>query len=856
MRMNRVSALLLLSCVAASAQSKPAAHSVKPSGTRQEEAGHPATQTRQNSVDVRSGAAVVRLTALGDNTIRVQMSADGKFPVDNSWAVLPEAVAAMKPSAAVQVSSAGGGTEMATKSVRVRVSKPGLAVTFMDAAGNVISQDDAARPVSFRKVPIYNQAIKSSFQSPELVKGKMATSFKVWKVMPEDEHYFGLGDKAGPLDHRAQAFTMWNTDAFGWQESTDPLYKTIPFFVALRKGVSYGIFLDNTFRTHWDFGKAERDAFSFGSDDGPLDYYFFYGPSPKKVIEQYTGLTGRTPMPAIWTLGYQQCRYSYFPEARVREIAKTFRDKNIPVDAIYLDIDYQRENRPFTVDPQKFPNFTGMIADLAKQGIKTILITDMHIKKEDGYAPYDSGMRGDHFVKNPDGSVFVGPVWPGPSVFPDFTRGKVTREWWGSLYKEFVKDGVKGFWNDMNEPAVFERVGKTMPLDAVHRVAMPDGSERKADHREIHNVYGFQNVRATYEGQLELSPNQRPFVLTRAAYAGAQRYAATWTGDNSSSWNHMRLSLPMLMNMGVSGYANVGVDIGGYWGSPLPEVLTRWTEIGAFNPVYRNHTQKGTADQEPWVHGPEQEAIRKKYIELRYRLMPYTYSAFEENTRNGDPVMRPLFLEFPDGNDAVVTSSTEFMFGKDILVAPKVWEFMDTVEVTLPHGEWFDYWSGERVKGDQVLQVKDQLDRLPIYVRAGAFLPQMPVVQSMDEMPNGPLELRIYPPTAEAKSNPCGGLLYTDDGLTYNFRKGEHWHVSFRCTPSTDSLVINTEIHGSKTYKPWWKAVQVQVYGAEKAASKVEAGNSELKSSYDAAGKVLSFTLPVESMQQEIRVKY
>src|SRR4029077_14969386 len=338
----------------------------------------------------------------------------------------------------------------------------------------------------------------------------------VWKKMPADENYYGFGGKTRPLNRRNRAFTMWNSDVFGWGESTDPMYKAITFFMGLRKGTAYGIFFDNTYRSSFDFGKESPDFFSFGAEGGELNYYFFAGPEPKKIIQEYTAMTGRSPLPPLWTLGYQQSRYSYYPESRAREIVKTLRERKIPADAIYFDIDYQQDYAPFTINREYFPTFEKMISDFRALGMHTILLTDPHIKKKPDqvYAPYDSGMKNDMFVKNPDGSVFVGVVWPGESVLPDFTLTRA-REWWGGLYKDFVAMGAAGFWNDMNEPSLFKRPDKTMPLDSVHR--LDDGTT--LDHRAIHNVFGMQNVRATYEGLRKLQPEERPFVLTRAAYS-------------------------------------------------------------------------------------------------------------------------------------------------------------------------------------------------------------------------------------------------------------------------------------------------------------------------------------------------
>ncbi len=448
--------------------------------------------------------------------------------------------------------------------------------------------------------------------------------FAFTRSMPLDEHYFGLGDKTGPLDRRNQAFTLWNTDAYRFQESTDPLYKSIPYFMAYRAGIATGILMDNTWRTSFDFGKETNGIYSFGAVAGPVDYYLFYGPSPKQVVETYAWLTGTPPLPPLWAFGFQQSRYSYMSQARVLEVANRFRATRFRSTRSILTLISRKRIVPSPSTQTAFPDLPGMIAKLKAENFHVVAITDLHIANLPGenYAPFDSGMKGDHFVKNPDGTVFTGKVWPGPSVFPDFTRQQ-TRAWWGTLYSGLRTSGVEGFWNDMNEPSVFDSPTLTIPVDVVHRIDEPGFQPRIATHGEIHDVYGMENSRATYEGLRALDPDRRPFVLTRATYAGGQRYAATWTGDNSSSWNHLRLTTPMLENLGLSGFAFSGADVGGYAGSPTPELLTKWVELGAFQPIDRDHAEKGTVDKEPWTGGPEQEAIRRRFIEARYQLMPY-----------------------------------------------------------------------------------------------------------------------------------------------------------------------------------------------------------------------------------------
>jgi len=777
----------------------------------------------KDGIELTAGAAKVRVTVFRDGVFRVRVAPSGTFPKESSWAV----VESPEPPT-VKIEENQKEIRITAGSVVATVQRSPLLITFSDTTGNVLLADEPSLPMAWNGQRVH-----------------------AWKKMPLDENYYGLGDKAGPMNRRNRAFTNWNTDEFGWQESSDPLYKTIPFFIGLRKGAAYGVFFDNTYRSVFDFGKESQDYFSFGAEGGELNYYFIAGPEPRKIIEAYTAMTGRSPLPPLWTLGYQQSRYSYYPEARAREIVKTLRKRKIPADAIYFDIDYQQGNAPFTINREYFPTFEKMIADFRAQGMHTILITDLHIKKDPnhGYAPYDSGMKNDVFVKNPDGSVYVGVVWPGPSVFPDFTLARV-RDWWGGLYKDFVGMGAAGFWNDMNEPALFERADKTMPLDTVHR--LDDGTT--LDHRAIHNVYGMENVRATYEGVRKLQPEERPFVLTRAAYSGAQRYAATWTGDNSSTWNHLKMSTPMLLSMGISGYPLVGDDIGGFAGSPTADLLTRWFEVGALNPIYRDHTAKGTADQEPWVHGPEHEAIRRKYIELRYELMPYLYTGIEEASRTGIPLMRPVFLEYPQASD-FYGNNRDFLFGRDFFVAPVTTEMADAEEISLPPGEWYDFWRNVKLSSKEKFLLHPRLDEMPLYVRAGAVVPMQPLVQHTDEKPNGPLELRVYLPT-NAPGSDCGGALYQDDGHTFAYQKGEVLRVNYSCQVSNGSAMVSSTIE-KNAFQPWWKSAEITVFGMADAPKEVRIGDNVIREwRYDSGSHAVTLIVPDAAKNWSIRLAF
>ena len=744
----------------------------------------------------------LQVTALRDDVLRVRVWRGAKVPEDASWAVLPAA----RTSTAAVVREARG---FHTKQLRVAIDDM-LRLTVTDMGGTLLQQD--AEPVTWR-----------------------GDVFRVYKKRTYDDHFFGLGDKPGPLDRAGQSFTMWNTDAFGFQESTDPIYKTIPFFLDVNKGKTIGVLFDNTWRSAFDFGRVNPDEYSFGSQNGPVDYYLMYGPEPKQVVSTYAWLTGPTPLPPVWALGFQQSRYSYYPESQVREIAERLRHDRIPSDVLWLDIDYQDRNRPFTVNREAFPHFSGMIHDLAAEHFHTVVITDLHVARQPnaGYAPYDSGTAGDRFVKNPDGSVFVGTVWPGPSVFPDFTQAQ-TRQWWGTLFRDFSGMGVAGFWNDMNEPAVFNTPSKTMPDTVQHRIDEPGFAKRTASHLEIHNVYGMQNSRATFDGMLTLHPNERPFVMTRASYAGGQRFSTTWTGDNSATWNHLRLIVPQLLNLGLSGFSLAGGDVGGFAGSPPPDLLTKWLEVAAFQPIDRDHSAKGTRMHEVWVDGPKQEAVRRRYIEERYRLLPYLYTVTEETSRNGLPFNRPLFLEFPhstqDGHPIDLDGGGEFLVGGRVLVAPNPSpEEVAPYAVNLPAGSWYDYWTGERHLRDQPgtpvdleqrdavllrkpLMITPSLDLLPVFVRGGSILPIAPLTQSTAEIPEGPLTLRVYPPAA---GEPCEGDVYTDDGHTFNFRKGEFARVHFTCSVDATGAISVAVGKQEGSYQPWWKEYRVEIVGVD-----------------------------------------
>ena len=735
---------------------------------------HARTVPLAGGIEATDGGMKMRVEALADSILRVRITRGSEYAEDASWAV-PAAVRAKR----VDVHPAADGFR--TGELAVRIDSVTMQLNVTDLQGRTIVAD-GTQPVRFE-----------------------GSRFTLSKALPVGEHIYGLGDKTGNFDRREQGFVDWNTDAYGFNRATDPIYKSIPFYIATgADGGAYGLFLDNTWRSWFDFGHRDAAAIEFGADGGAVDYYIIAGPTVRDVVRRYAALTGKAPLPPMWALGFQQSRYSYMTADEVREIAGRLRKDRIPSDVIWLDIDYQDRNRPFTTNPKTFPDLKKLASDVGGEGFKLVAITDLHIAyaPNQGYAAYDSGAAGDHFLRQADRSLYVGRVWPGPSVFPDFTRAS-TRAWGGSLYQPFVADGIAGFWNDMNEPAIFETPTKTMPPTVRHRIDADDFAPRTAPHAEIHNVYGMENSRATYEGLLRLRPNVRPFVMTRASYAGGQRYAVTWTGDNGSTWDHLKLAVQQMLSLGLSGFSWSGADVPGFTGGASPELATRWYEIAAFTPVFRSHAAKDTPRAEPWVDGPKHLAIRRRFIEGRYRLMPYLYAVAEESARTGDPVMRPTFYDYPAMAKASCDQSMAFALGADLLIAsaPRP-ESPHPYDICLPGKGWYDYWSGARLSGDKVSE-KPQLDRLPVFVRPGAIIPKQPLVQSTAEKPKGPLQLEVYP------GDDCRGEIYLDDGASI---AGPSLRQQVTCTATAKGIALHFgERVGS--YRPWWTSIAVTVHG-------------------------------------------
>lgn len=580
------------------------------------------------------------------------------------------------------------------------------------------------------------------------------TSAIVKKLGKEDAVY-GLGDKPGCLNRRGYVYVNWNTDnPAPHVDSFKSLYKSIPFFMVLGENYCYGIFADNTYKTTFDFGFESSEYYVVSHEKGFLDYYFFPGEKPSDVVKKYTGLTGTTPLFQRWIYGSHQSRWGYCSQDEILGIAEAFEKNEIPCDVIHMDIDYMDGYRVFTFDKERFPDTKALSETLADKGIKLISIIDPGVKKDEAYFMYREGMEMDAFAHDAQGAVYENAVWPGTSVFPDFSREDV-RKWWGEKTKILLDHGIRGIWNDMNEPASF-------------RGPLPDDVKFAAGaHDAIHNIYGHLMAKATYEGLLEQDNGRRPFVLTRAAYAGSQKYCGGWTGDNHSIWAHLTLSLEQICNLSLCGMAMCGSDIGGFGSDVTPELLVRFYQAAVFAPFFRNHSAVGTRRQEPWLFDEKTRDAVRKTVRLRYRFIPYIYDLARECERTGEPIVRPLVYEYP--HDKMVRNiCDEYLLGKFVLVAPVTVPGKFAREVYLPEGEWYDYETNEKYTGGKYILADAPLDKVPVFIRAGAILPVAEGnIQSTEDITSENTRILTYPGQGTF-------IHYEDDNETLAYREGSY----------------------------------------------------------------------------------
>ncbi len=740
-----------------------------------------------NSVLITTGNGKVELTVYRPSVIRIH-AVKKYFSKKVSYAVT-----AQPEDTRFSIEEEEDYYLLETDSVRLIITKEPVRFEFQTPEGQIINQDDHALGTSW-----------------------LGEECGVYKKLQDDERFIGLGEKTGPLDRRGEAYVNWNTDNPNHRPGDDPLYASIPFYIGIHSGINYGIFFDNSYRSHFNFG-ASNDRFSwFTADAGEIDYYFIYHEKVKDIIRSYSWLTGRMPMPPKWALGYQQCRWSYFPDSEILNVARTFREKNIPADVIYFDIHYMQDYKLFTWSDEHFPNPEKTINKLQEMDFHSAVIIDPGVKIEKGYDIYEDGVKNDVFIKYPDGSNYTAKVWPGWCHFPDFTDPKV-RKWWGNKFDNLVSLGVEGFWNDMNEIASWG--GGATP-----NIVEFDWEGHKTSYRQAKNVYGMQMARSTFEGAKAQMNNKRPFSLTRAGFAGLQRYTALWTGDNQATEEHMMLGVRLVNSIGLSGVPFAGVDVGGFGGDASKELFARWMTIGAFSPFFRGHTAYDTRSSEPWTYGETVEEISRNYIQLRYNLLPYLYSVFYEAKATGMPVARSLAIRYAH-DDKVYQPAFEnqYLLGPCIMVAPNK-SHQKLTKVYLPAGQWYHFFGGAMLEGNQEIAAESPLEQLPLFVKAGSIIPMQSAVESTSEAPRKTLFLHLY-----KGDQPSEFEYYEDDGVSYDYLEGAFYERIIKYLPEKKMLVMEKP---QGNYPSHFKEVKLILHGFENKMVSVNGTSSELKTEH------------------------
>lgn len=737
---------------------------------------------------------ILKVTILRDSLIRFRFTTKGYFSNDFSYAIDKSQLHGYN---FLELTEEETYFQIKTSKVKCKIQKSDLRLSIYDLNDFLILEDE----LGFHWEESYEYG---------------GNIVKMSKSSKDGECFYGLGDKATQMNLKGKRVENFATDQYAYQKEQDPLYKVVPFYIGLHNKQSYGIFFDNTFRTFFDFCQERRNVTSFWAEGGEMNYYFIYGPQMQDVVTNYTDLTGKPELPPLWVLGYHQCKWSYYPESKVKEITSKFRELKIPCDAIYLDIDYMEGFRCFTWNKNYFPDPKRMVAELAEDGFKTVVIIDPGIKIDQDYWVYKEALEKDYFCKRADGPYMKGKVWPGECNFPDYTNPAV-REWWAGLFKELVAEiGVKGVWNDMNEPAVMEVPNKTFPMDVRH---VYDGNP--CSHRKAHNIYGTQMARATYHGVKRFAYPKRPFVITRSAYSGAQRYTSSWTGDNVATWEHLWIANIQVQRMSISGMGFTGSDIGGFAEQPTGELYARWIQLGVFHPFCRTHSSGDHGNQEPWAFDEEVINITRKFVSLRYQLLPYLYTMFWQYIEEGIPMLKPL-VYFDQDDTQTHYRNDEFIFGNQILVCPILEPNAVGRRMYIPRGEWYNYWTNEFSVGGREVWIDTKFDEIPVFVKAGAVIPKYPVQQYVGELEFDELTLDVYYKNGKEKS-----VVYEDAQDGYDYKKGRYSFLSFRTIGKEKELII--QLHKEGKYDTPCSKYKINLIGLPFKVSEIEIDNEKIQ---------------------------
>ncbi|KAJ3152518.1 hypothetical protein HDU89_001207 [Geranomyces variabilis] len=626
--------------------------------------------------------------------------------------------------------------------------------------------------------------------------------------IPQHASDFSLKSTRGPHKAYEEPYRMYNLDVFEYiMDSPMALYGSIPFMMSHKKGATAGIYWMNAAEMWVDVETHGADSVlskaaeylhlghtntttttHWMAESGALDFFVFLGTEPTDIFNSFTALTGRPAMPQSFAIAYHQCRWNYMDEQDVSDVDENFDKYDIPFDVLWLDIEHTDGKRYFTWDPVKFANPVAMQENLASKGRKMVTIIDPHIKRDDNF-PISKGFKDKGmFIKDKDGNDFDGWCWPGSSNWIDYTDEKARANWADMFSFANYKGSTPSLytWNDMNEPSVFSGPETTMPKDALHK--------DNVEHRDVHNVYGTLFHRSTFQGHLDRNDGKdRPFILSRAFFAGTQRYGAIWTGDNFSKWSHLEASVPMLLTIGSSGVVFGGADVGGFFGNPEPDLLLRWYQVAAFQPFFRAHAHIDTKRREPWLFGEPYTTLIRAAIRQRYKILPYLYTLFQESTKTGNPVMRPMVSVFPQ-DEKSFSVGDQFMLGGGILVKPVITKDQASVDVYLPSSSvWYDYETFEKASPSSssgIVTVKTPLEKIPIFLRGGNIIPRRERVRrSSSLMQRDPYTLWV---ALDGESKAIGRL-YADDGHSYDYQKGDFIDSEFTFSAGVlRSRTINT----------------------------------------------------------------
>lgn len=713
------------------------------------------------------------VTVYSDHVIRVQVSQKER-PDNFSYSLVNNA----SPQFTNFSTKAGSDSKIViqTASLTVEIERsPQFRVIYKDARGTSLNEDTAGEGLG----TVFNGA-------------KLA----VYKTLQQGERFIGLGEELGNLDRRGSVVTLWNTDNYRYDDPRVPMYAGVPFFIGLHHQQIYGIYYDNSYRSTFNFGASNKRFSSYTFDGGDRDEFFIHDDSVAKIIAHYTSLTGRMPLPPKWSIGYQQSRCSYASEDQVMFIARTLREKKIPADGIVLDADYLKDYEPFRINKERFPDMRGLADKLRGMNLELTASVNPGIRIDNSYPAYKSMLLQDVFLKYTDGKPYIADIYPNTNLYPDFTDPKA-RAWWIDNMKVHQDVGINGYWNDMNEPAID---GQAMPDNVVF-----DFDGRNGSTAEAHNLYGMLMARSSFESFKKFGGNKRPFVLSRAGFAGIQRYAAVWSGDNQAKDEHILLGALLNNQMGLAGVSFTGPDLGGYIGDGNKDLYKRWVEVGVFSPYLRNHREQNAASNEPWAYGEEAEAISKTYIGFRYRLLPYLYSKFRETSETGIPISRCLCIDDPlDEKVYQQKYQYEFLFGDAMLVNPMTSK-ESSKQTYLPAGDWYDLFSDELIQGQREVGSDYPAYRIPIFVKASSIVPLQTEVQSTKDLPSDTLYVHVFYGSAAHRF-----VYFEDDGTTLNYQRGDYYQRSIDFDPSAKKIVFSKP-EGS--YASHFKKIAVVLHG-------------------------------------------